>query len=135
MDDRGILGAPLLAEQRAAHLEHLLQLPSRAQALQLPELRLPFGQGRCGVWLQEEVDGLPGLARDLLQGFHRRLRAALLDKVDGGPGELATGHLRERQAGLPARLLDGPGTDGHSLATAAIPAAEHGGECTAVPGF
>ncbi len=135
MDDGAILSAPLLAQQRDAHLEHLLQLAGRAQALQLPKLLLAFGKGCGGVRLQEVVDGFPGLAGDLLQGLHRRLRAALLDEVDGGPRVLAAGHLGESQPGLPARLLDGARTDGHTNAAAAVPVAEHGGECTAAPGF
>ncbi len=134
MDRGDILGAPVLVEHGCSHLDHLVELPDCAQVLELAQLCLAFGQRDGGVLGQEELDRLSRLTGDLLQGLHRRPGAALLDEVDGSPCELAARDLSQRQLGFPAGLFDGAFPYGDAFAAAAVPGAEHGGECTAAPG-
>ena len=133
VDDSSILSAPALVQHVPAHFDDSGQLAFGGQLFQLPELGLALGKRRGDFRVEEELHRLVRLAGDLLQGLHRRSRPAFFDEVDGGSGELAPGHLGQRQPGFTSGLLDRTRTDGDTFAATAVSAAEHGRECMPCP--
>ena len=64
--------------------------------------------GRAARIREEVLDGLAGAPRDVLERRQRRTRAAGLDQVDRGCGDVTLAELSEAQTGFHSSLLDGP---------------------------
>ena len=112
-------GIDSLGLGRLRLLQQVVEALGGGKLTQLVEVQTTAGEGGP-LRVQEIVHGFARARRDQLDRRQRGPCLACLGQEDGGPADLAGGHLAEGKTGFSPCLADGAGSNGEAGKPAAL---------------